>query len=257
MTTQLRLLSDLHLEFTKYKFNHIWEPNDEDKNIILLLAGDIGVGEQSREFIENLCNSFKHVLKICGNHEFYNQEFFKVIDGWKKIEEEGPKNFHFLHNDYRIIDGIRFLGGTMWTSLKNADPIVVFEVRNGLNDYSAIKNMRRPINPDFIIDQHTEFMKFLRDKLSEEFDGKTVIMTHHSPGDVNRSEYQGGNLDYAYYACLENLMLEQDNIDLWVHGHTHVSQDYMINQTRIVCNPFGYMGYSTNNNFNKNLILEI
>ena len=27
---------------------------------------------------------------------------------------------------------------------------------------------------------------------------------------------------------------------LWVHGHTHLTCDYMLGETRVVCNPHGY-----------------
>ena len=32
-------------------------------------------------------------------------------------------------------------------------------------------------------------------------------------------------------------------IKLWTHGHTHDVFDYVIGETRIVCNPRGYYGY--------------
>lgn len=32
------------------------------------------------------------------------------------------------------------------------------------------------------------------------------------------------------------------NVKLWVHGHMHNASDYVIGDTRVVCNPKGYPG---------------
>ena len=52
-------------------------------------------------------------------------------------------------------------------------------------------------------------------------------------------------------ACLEPV--------LWVHGHTHDSLDYMIEKTRVICNPYGYYGTDTGmvKDFNPSFIVEI
>jgi predicted phosphodiesterase len=44
---------------------------------------------------------------------------------------------------------------------------------------------------------------------------------------------------------------------LWIHGHTHVSQDYRIGNTRVICNPRGYAGYELNPAFDPRLIIEV
>jgi hypothetical protein len=95
------------------------------------------------------------------------------------------------------------------------------------------------------------------EKFDEEFDGPTVVMTHHSPGNIERSQYGQSILNYAYFAELENLIGYHDRVDLWVHGHTHKCADYMINETRVVCNPYGYHEYEANSGFDQNLIIEI
>jgi Icc-related predicted phosphoesterase len=44
---------------------------------------------------------------------------------------------------------------------------------------------------------------------------------------------------------------------IWTHGHTHESADYMIGQTRLVCNPYGYVDAETNKNFDPSKTIEI
>ena len=46
---------------------------------------------------------------------------------------------------------------------------------------------------------------------------------------------------------------------LWIHGHTHDSFDYRLNETRVVCNPRGYATEGVNENpwFDLNLVVDI
>jgi predicted phosphodiesterase len=253
---KIRLYSDLHLE-KSHKFDHIWTPSENDKETILLLAGDIHEGTSAYPFVRTMCENFKHVLYIHGNHEYYDRDYYFNIEEWQRLEQDGPKNFHYLHNDWRILDGVRFLGGTMWTSFDNADPMAMRAALRSMNDYEYIHCQGEKIRPSFIFREHIKFMGFLEEKLEEPFEGKTVVMTHHSPGNVvKRNGRISGLDDHCYYADLEH-MIGNTNIALWVHGHTHQTADYMINETRVVCNPYGYHGYATNRSFDKDLILEV
>lgn len=253
---KIKLFSDLHLEFSGNKFKHIWAPSDEDKEITLLLAGDIGVGLGGRLFVENLCESFKHVLFVCGNHEFYNNDMTDIRERWRKIEEENP-NFNFLDNEWRVLDGVRFLGGTMWTSFHDGDPFAMGAAHRIMNDFNTIKKDKLPIRPSTLLEEHDKFVDFLLKMFDVDFDGPTVVMTHHSPGNVQRSDYGTSMVNYAYFAEMEHMIGTHNKAKLWVHGHTHASADYMINETRVVCNPFGYKDHDTNPNFDKNILLEV
>jgi hypothetical protein len=46
---------------------------------------------------------------------------------------------------------------------------------------------------------------------------------------------------------------------LWIHGHTHDSFDYLLNGTRVVCNPREYARNGVNENplFDANFLVEI
>ena len=255
---KLRLWSDLHFEFAGHKYDHIWTPSPDDKETIVLLAGDIDLGTCASTFVHDLCKDFKHVLYCHGNHEHYHRDYKNNIVEWMRIEEEGPENFHFLYNDWRILDGVRFLGGTMWTSFDNADILTMASARREMNDYQEIHCDGERITPHFILAEHNKFIEFLKEEFDKPFDGKTVVMTHHSPGSaLKRNGRVNDRLDHCYYADLEQMIGNANVVDLWVHGHTHQSADYLINETRVVCNPYGYHNYATNPDFDKNLIIEL
>jgi hypothetical protein len=236
---KIKLWSDLHLEFADHKWDHLWTPSPEDKEVTLVLAGDIDMGISAQEWMDELCASFKHVIRICGNHEFWFNDHDAVIRAWRLYEQDGAKNFHFLQNDWRIIDGVSAAHRIM-------------------NDYARIKINDKFITPDFILSQHELFIEFLIRKFDEPFDGKTVVVSHHSPGNaLRRRGRHGDRVESAYWANLEHMIGYHNKANLWLHGHTHQNWDYVINETRVVCNPFGYYQDTENGGFDKDLIIEI
>lgn len=255
----LRLFSDLHLEFGKFEYTK----KTEDKDTILLLAGDIKTGTNSENFIREVCQKFKYVVMVAGNHEFYGHEYYLVLENWKKIEDE-ISNFHFLNNEVRYFDGIRILGGTMWTSFANKNQVIMDYCGHRMNDYSSIKIMDNGnleyFSPDYAAKLHSDFVLFLLNELNKPYSGSTVVMTHHSPGDflkLERTYYpKNDRTNYAYYAGL-NSIIEQNNIELWVHGHCHISYDYFIGNCNVLCNPRGYAGYRLNPEFDDDYIIEL
>jgi hypothetical protein len=223
MNTKLCLWSDLHNEFGVFKY----EKKEEYKDMILVLAGDIGVGTLSQNFLKEACEDFKHVIFVCGNHEFYYGEYYSVIKLWQEFESNIP-NFHFLHNEVRILDGVRFVGGTMWTSLNNSSDGTINACYNYMNDYEEVKikidDVTRTLLPADIIKFHAEFIEFLTKTLQIYHDGPTVVVTHHSPADFKKLQNiyklpRNNVINYAYYAGL-NDFIEKNPVELWCHGHT-------------------------------------
>jgi len=60
----------------------------------------------------------------------------------------------------------------------------------------------------------------------------------------------------AYASRLENLICAHEPA-LWVHGHLHDSVDYQLCETRVVCNPRGYLGHALNPNFNPSFVVDV
>jgi Icc-related predicted phosphoesterase len=56
------------------------------------------------------------------------------------------------------------------------------------------------------------------------------------------------NINGSYASDLSDLILDTKP-SLWFHGHMHTSFDYMVGDTRILCNPRGYIGHEINQNF--------
>ena len=89
--------------------------------------------------------------------------------------------------------------------------------------------------------------------LKDDFDGKTIVMTHHLPHELCVHERFKGSMLNDYFRTDLNWMFEKYDIDYWVHGHTHDNVDVHVGKTRILCNPMGYHGVELNRDFNEDM----
>jgi predicted phosphodiesterase len=102
---------------------------------------------------------------------------------------------------------------------------------------------------------HLARVQWLRSQLAEEFIGTTVVVTHHLPHRRSiHPKYAASDLNPGFASDLSNLM--GPPVSLWIHGHTHESLDYMVNGTRVVCNPRGYAPMELNESFDPILTVE-
>ena len=246
---KFRLYSDLHLEFGKFKN---W-PKEDCSDIVLILAGDIGVGLQARPMIETMCKYYRAVVLVSGNHEYYQNNITLIDKRYKQLDSILP-NFHYLQNETIVIDGIRFIGGTMWTGLDNGDWFALEAAKRGMNDFHVIKhyNMDRiPVRFDVYdcMAYHKLFKDYLSTQLAKPFD-KTIVVTHHAPCELSVAErYKGNRLNSAYYEDMTQFMFGDNAPDIWCHGHMHDSIDYTVGNTRVIANPRGYIGHALNSRF--------
>lgn len=264
---KIAICSDLHLEFGDLDLH-----NTENADV-LILSGDILVASDmsnflydesgsivtasasAREralrfnnFIVRCCERFPHVVYVMGNHEHYHGDFAKsakIIRG----TFGDLHNFFFLDNEWCIINGVLFFGGTLWTDMNKEDPITMFDIQHQMNDYRIIKNSNVGENckfkPQDTVEEHHDFLRLL-DSVLREHDGLPVVVVgHHAPSKAStHPRYkQDVIMNGAYSSNLDEFILDHREIKLWTHGHTHEPFDYMIGTTRIVCNPRGYDGY--------------
>ncbi len=244
MTMLIREFSDLHQEFGPY----IVEPMPEDKDTILILAGDIHVGTTATEFVRQMADSFAHVIYILGNHEFYQNEMVSLPDRIRE-ELEDIENVSFLDDETTIVGDIRFIGSTLWSDMDNRNPLSMMTIERSLNDYGLILKAGYPLRAPDTIALFDEAVKFLETELGKEHDGPTVVVTHHGPSFKSvHPIFRNSNINGAFCSNLEHLLHNFD-IAYWFHGHTHQTVHYEINGTKVRNNPFGY-GHAENLNFN-------
>lgn len=233
---KIAIASDLHLEFADIDFVN---PGAD----VLILAGDICVlkyldasgdmGNRFRAFFKRCVDRFPHVIYILGNHESYGYRIDKSIDRAKEIS--GVK---FLNNDTVTIDGVRFWGATLWTDFNN-DPIAQLAARGVMNDYRIIRTDGglRSLYPYDTIAIHNESINSLKQSKPD------VVISHHLPSWQSVPQrYKADIVSHAYASNLDELIADLQP-RLWFHGHTHDACDYKIKDTRVICNPRGYLGH--------------
>ena len=198
-----------------------------------------------------------------GNHEFYHGKFYAAID---YMREECAKflNIYMLEQDTKIIDDIVFVGGTLWTDMNKRDPLTMHAIEGMMNDFRIIRNDYRNYAPMSALDvavRHDRTLGYIKVIVEEHKDKKCVVVGHHSPSFQSVHEiYKDQTLmNGGYSSNLEEFILDHPQVVLWTHGHTHHPFDYVIGETRIVCNPRGYEsdGYSEDSGWNPDILLEI
>ena len=242
---KIQIISDVHLEFGAFKLP------DEDCDV-LIAAGDIGVGLEGLDWLLTLNMP---VIYIAGNHEFWGYEMQNLQDDLVDVSK--GTNVRYLEKKSAVIKGTRFLGCTLWTDFDDCDDEEVMQdLQNIMNDFRYISYQESLITPGNLIDINRDSVKWLQRELAKNHDGPTVVVTHHAPTKKSWAADPDDYLKYAYCNKLEPLLKEND-IDLWVHGHIHHASDYTKHGTRIVCNPRGYKGYQTVDNFDASKLYKI
>jgi hypothetical protein len=89
------------------------------------------------------------------------------------------------------------------------------------------------------------------------FLGHSLVVTPHLPPPRSIApQYAGSSLNRFFVAEDAAGLVERSGDRLWIHGHTHTPCDYVIGETRVVCNPRGYPG-ELSNGFNRALVVEV
>lgn len=264
MTQRFRILSDLHLERCMMDIPH----KDGEEDTILLLAGDVcNFGKRTTfgGFIQNVCERFKHVVYVPGNHEYYDssltngiKKFWKLLALDCKMEQlPFPKNLTILDSDVIEFGDVVVIGATCWTSFRNANPIIMNQATFLMNDYAYIRHggvdgYGHRLTPDLVFSMYYEQSNFIFEQiqLAKDAGKKVIVVTHHAPSHesvpaIYKCEGDANEL----YANHFEYRIESARPDFWVHGHIHTACEYKIADTTVICNPRGYIGIESGHGF--------
>lgn len=258
---KLRIVSDLHLEFDDGDTPYPITPGKKDTTLIL--PGDISVWATHRarlmDFLKIASSQFERVLFVPGNHEYYHGDLLHTRKQMDSDIMNLADNVFFLDGGILQIPGtnILFAGSTLWTNLDNSNPATMFRAMNSINDFTEIMVDGKRLNQRHWLDRH-EAGLYMLFQVMRDFPGfRVVVITHHLPSYQSVPlQYKGSPANPTFASNLD-YHIESGQPVLWVHGHTHDSNDYMIEKTRVVCNPRGYSGYELNPNFNPSFEVTI
>jgi len=276
----IRVVSDTHHEFRDdlILVKPFAEDVKKTHTTICIMSGDIGHPFQQitkstskepainlyRLFLRFAKKNFDYVLVVSGNHEYYNKSTKpRTIEDFieSKISKKSglkTKNYTIEDVDKEIgkickeenciylnrkavkIGNIFFIGCTLWANIPN---YVRPSMWRGLNDLKYIYNSSGPLTINDYNKLHCRDLKYIIDTLNEIRKShpitKVVVITHHAPSSkMNPEKYLGSALSKSYYTNLEHLL--DDQISVWINGHTHLVREIEINDVRLVSNCYGY-----------------
>jgi predicted phosphodiesterase len=249
---RLHVLSDLHLEHAPYPS----PPADAD---VIVLAGDIGTGTDGIEWAQAWAGG-RPVLYVAGNHEFYGRSLPGLIDELR--DAAAGTTVHVLENDELVLDGVRFLGCSLWSDFE-FDGIERLERSMSLcerlvSDYGQIRFSPdgRALAAADTRAVHLDSREWLRERLGAPWDGPTVIISHHAPLIRVKPEQPLLRAIAGAFASDVTALMGSERVGLWIYGHTHRVADLDIGGTRVVSNPRGYP-HQPVDGFEPGLVVEV
>lgn len=225
----MQVISDLHLE-TKgiSRIVQITKSILKYKTKYLALLGDI-CGPSQTPFLDKVCKKYDRVLYVPGNHEHYGGS---VDDKW--YNELDIPNLHVLDNKTINIDGVKFVGSTLWANCK--------DITQGVGDFRNII--------DFSPERYRELFRENVNWLENEIEEGCIVLTHHLPSQVLvHPKYEHSKYNTFFASNCDHLFELRPR--MWLHGHTHTNHDFQYRGVRFVCNPLGYEGEETGFRYNK------
>jgi predicted phosphodiesterase len=234
---KIRLLSDLHTEFRlPYKTADFAEYRGED---VLVLAGDIASGSTNVMDVIKFfkAQGFPNIVYVPGNHEYYGGNFTEFNE---KMQDKCDRcaNVYYLNPGQVEIDGVLFVGGTLWTNFADS-PISQWHAKRSINDFKVIKNFGVNVAYDTYY-QHVDFIKTAYETRNNR---KVVVVTHFLPArECIAPRWQGPDLLNDYFANNLGEYIATMSDTTWMFGHTHDATDIVLGNTRVVDNTHGYYG---------------
>jgi Icc-related predicted phosphoesterase len=238
----LWVISDLHVDVADYELAPT--PDGAD---VLVIAGDIG----SRLTKRCLPWIARHalprglpVIYVPGNHDYYGVNITTEIP--KAHARAAELGIHLLaEGESVIIEGVRFVGGTLWTDhqIWGNGPVSQNEAARWMNDHRKIRwgSDYRRFLPVHALAAHRTCRDAIGAVLAASVPGPTVVVTHHAPHPRSLRQGRAAEpLDGAYVSDLSGF-IGTHHPDLWIHGHIHENRNYTIHGTRILSNPRGYV----------------
>lgn len=225
---RLGIVSDLHLEFSDCAV-----PCDGID--VLILAGDTHTHPAAiGAFVDGLLGRYPelHVVLVPGNHEYYSKTVMETED---QLEALGKPRFHVLLNSSATVNGVQFVGGTLWAMIPHGMR------HHYITDYGRIPGLGAALMERECGDCIDAIMECTW-KIEGACHDKLVVVTHFAPSRRSiHSKYGNPAVgNNCYYASDLDGTVAASGAALWVHGHTHSSMDYTIGDTRVLCNPRGY-----------------
>lgn len=239
--------------------------------------------ERYLEFFTECAIRFPHVIYVMGNHEHYHGDYADSVNILKHTLNDVSKlnNIHILEKEVFDLGEHRFIGGTLWTDMNGGDWATMKYVSRCMNDFKICRNSAHKVNyninaptfdkngaqkksakgtlvyhqvsktrdawltPEDVIVDHKAMLKLIDETYTATPLDKTIVVVgHHAPSKSSEhARFKDDPMNGGFNSSLDDFITSHPRIKMWTHGHTHDEYDYMLGQTRVICNPRGYINH--------------
>ncbi|SCA58149.1 Metallophosphoesterase [Candidatus Terasakiella magnetica] len=263
-------VSDLHLE-TRTSESKPLEFDAQGADL-LILAGDIDEGERGFLWAVRMAERYNlPTVYINGNHEYWGSGLHlkDLLANKAESYRERGIPIWFLERDIAYIPVnehmVRVLGATLWSDFalngEDGQDEAMKIAGQHMPDYRHIRThpwkVWQKLTPKDTLEMCEETIHWMWEEAIHPYEhGPTIFVTHNAPSFQSvHDEHNGHVLSPVFSSNFEEL-IDFAHVSLWVHGHVHHSVDYVIHDTRVVCNPHGYFG-NENTDYDGHKLIEI
>jgi len=235
------------------------------------------------DFMQRCSAQFPHVIYILGNHEHYNGDFantekhlkevlgylsnvyilereIKVIDDvtfiggtlWTDMNNGDELTLYHMKtmmNDFVCVQNSNRVVNYRADVLKDKpvsmtdDEFLMLPTSERFK--TVFKTRTAKFQPEDAAAEHAQTKGYIQQIIEGKPDQKFVVVGHHAPSRKSTHEMYVKDtvMNGGYSSNMDEFIMDHPQIRLWTHGHTHHVFDYVIGETRVVCNPRGYINY--------------
>ena len=180
---------------------------------------------------------------------------------WTDMNQSDPLTLMHIKgcmNDFRCVKNSNrmvvrkvpiYATNPLWTEDgKNGSYYIKDEKGNMFPTHYEEREEPSRFSPEDAVDYHEKMLDYI--KIVSTMMGpkqKYVVVGHHTPSPFStHPKYAHDKLmNGGYTSDLIDFIMSIPRLVLWTHGHTHEPFDYMLGNTRVVCNPRGYDGHES------------